>query len=167
MNAKEYNIAVDTFADNIYRFALKHLKNEMTAKDVVQETFLKVWDKHETIDVSKVKSYLFTTAYHSIIDWIKKEKRSGDIEKVENSIYSNNSSDFLSENNDLKKILDLALNTLPEIQKTVVLLRDYEAYSYFEIAEICNLTEAQVKVYIFRARQSLKNYLKKYELIAS
>jgi DNA-directed RNA polymerase specialized sigma24 family protein len=51
LNAKEFNVAVDQFADNIYRFALKHLKNEMSAKDIVQDTFLKVWDKHETISL--------------------------------------------------------------------------------------------------------------------
>ncbi len=165
MNAREYNIAVDSFADNIYRFALKHLKNEMAAKDVVQETFLKVWEKHEQVSYEKVKSYLFTTAYHAIIDFVKKEKRSGYFEKVDMHLSSTDFADFSANESDLKRILDQALNTLPEIQKTVVLLRDYEAYSYDEIAEITNLSEAQVKVYIFRARQSLKNYLKGSEIL--
>lgn len=161
MNAKEYNIAVDQFADNIYRFALKHLKNEMSAKDIVQDTFLKVWDKHETISYEKVKSYLFTTAYHSIIDWIKKERRSADFDLVDASLASEKTAEF-----DLKEILDKALNTLPEIQKTVIMLRDYEGYSYDEIAEITSLNESQVKVYIFRGRQQLKTYLKDRELVA-
>lgn len=161
MNAKEYNIAVDQFADNIYRFALKHLKNEMSAKDIVQDTFLKVWDKHETIAYEKVKSYLFTTAYHSIIDWIKKERRSADFDLVDASLASERTAEF-----DLKEILDKALNTLPEIQKTVIMLRDYEGYSYDEIAEITSLNESQVKVYIFRGRQQLKTYLKDRELVA-
>lgn len=161
MNAKEYNIAVDQFADNIYRFALKHLKNEMSAKDIVQDTFLKVWDKHETIAYEKVKSYLFTTAYHSIIDWIKKERRSADFDLVDASLASEKTAEF-----DLKEILDKALNTLPEIQKTVIMLRDYEGYSYDEIAEITSLNESQVKVYIFRGRQQLKTYLKDRELVA-
>jgi len=161
LNAKEYNIAVDQFADNIYRFALKHLKNEMSAKDIVQDTFLKVWDKHETIAYEKVKSYLFTTAYHSIIDWIKKERRSADFDLVDASLASEKTAEF-----DLKEILDKALNTLPEIQKTVIMLRDYEGYSYDEIAEITSLNESQVKVYIFRGRQQLKTYLKDRELVA-
>jgi RNA polymerase sigma factor (sigma-70 family) len=164
LNAREYNIAVENYADNIYRFALKHLRNEMTAKDIVQETFMKVWDKHETIEAEKVKSYLFTTAYHSIIDWVKKEKRSGDIEKVDFTLSSTDFADFSTQENDLKQILDQALNLLPEIQKTVVLLRDYEGYSYDEIADITKLSQAQVKVYIFRARQSLKSYLKESEI---
>jgi RNA polymerase sigma factor (sigma-70 family) len=161
MNSKEYNIAVDTYSDNVYRFVLKHLKNEMSAKDIVQDTFLKVWLKHEEIQVDKVKSYLFTTAYHCIIDWINKEKRNGDFEKVSENLSSPRSLEF-----DVSSILDEALNRLPEIQKTVVLLRDYEGYNYAEIAEITKLNESQVKVYIFRARQALKVYLKSRELVA-
>lgn len=161
MNAKEYNIAVDTYADNIFRFALKHLKNEMSAKDIVQETFMKVWDKHAEVSFEKVKSYLFTTAYHSIIDWIKKEKRSADFDLADKHLSMPAKQEF-----DLQSILDWALSRLPEIQKSVVLLRDYEGYPYDEIAEITGLSESQVKVYIFRARQSLKTYLKQKDLVA-
>jgi len=62
-------------------------------------------------------------------------------------------------NPDLQEILHQALNTLPEIQKTLVILRDYEGYSYEEIGEITGLNESQVKVYIFRARVTLKNHI--------
>lgn len=160
MTSKEYNLAVDKFSDNIFRFALKHLKNEMSAKDIVQETFTKVWVKHEEVAYEKVKSYLFTTAYHAIVDWVKKEGRNGDFEKVEHTASTEFSISF-----DLQKILNEALDRLPEIQKTVVLLRDYEGYNYAEIAEITNLNESQVKVYIFRARQTLKEYIKRTELV--
>ena len=61
--------------------------------------------------------------------------------------------------------LEKALNKLPEIQKSVVLLRDYEGYSYEEIGEICGLKESQVKVYIFRARTFLKNYIGSIEKV--
>jgi RNA polymerase sigma factor (sigma-70 family) len=160
LNAHDYNKAVEMYADGIFRFALKHLRNEMSAKDIVQTTFMKVWDKHSEIEASKVKSYLFTTAYHAIVDWVKQEKRSADFELIPQQAAP------LSAEFDLSATLEWALNKLPEIQKSVVLLRDYEGYSYDEIAEITNLTESQVKVYIFRARQSLKNILKERELVA-
>tara|TARA_R110002072_G_scaffold172042_1_gene325807 strand:- start:5722 stop:6204 length:483 start_codon:yes stop_codon:yes gene_type:complete len=159
MTQKEYNIAVDEFSDNIYRFALKHLRNEMSAKDIVQETFAKVWSKHKDVNYSKVKSYLFTTAYHAIVDWVKKEKRSGDIEQTEERGATQNM------NFDLQEVLTEALDQLPEIQKTVVLLRDYEGYNYAEIAKITELNESQVKVYIFRARKTLKEYIKRLDLV--
>ncbi len=160
MTTKEYNLAVDNYADNLFRFALKHLKNEMSAKDVVQETFEKVWVKHQEVAFEKVKSYLFTTAYHAIVDWVKKEARNGDWEKVENEGMSDFAISF-----DLQSILNEGLDKLPTIQKTVVLLRDYEGYNYDEIAKITDLSESQVKVYIFRARQSLKEYIKRLDLV--
>lgn len=159
MTTKEYNLAVDEFADNIFRFAMKHLRNEMSAKDIVQETFTKVWTKHEEVQYEKVKSYLFTTAYHAIVDWVKKEGRSGDIEQTREPV-----GDSMT-NFDVGEVLNEALETIPEIQKTVVLLRDYEGYNYSEIAEITHLTESQVKVYIFRARKALKNYVKRIDLV--
>lgn len=159
MTRREYNLAVDEFSDSIFRFALKHLKNEMSANDIVQETFAKVWVKHEEIRVEKVKSYLFTTAYHEIVDWMKKEKRSGDVEQASEPF----SGTF--ENFDIGDIVNEALEKLSSIQKTVVLLRDYEGYNYTEIAKITGLSESQVKVYIFRARKSLQSYIKQLDLV--
>lgn len=159
MTRKEYNSTVDEFADGIFRFAMKHLRNEMSARDIVQETFAKVWSKHEEIAFEKAKSYLFTTAYHAIVDWVKKESRSGDIE------YAPDYGVSPGVHFDVKEILNGALEKLPAIQKSVVLLRDYEGYSYEEIAEITGLNESQVKVYIFRARKSLKEYIKRLELV--
>lgn len=159
MTSQEFNTAVDEFSDNIFRFALKHLKNEMSAKDIVQDTFTKVWLKHKEVSYEKVKSYLFTTAYNAIIDFVKKEKRNYEIP-------DNVSLESAKEVNfDAQEILNEALDKLPEIQKTAILLRDYEGYSYEEIGKICELSEAQVKVYIFRARQTLKGYLKSIDLI--
>jgi RNA polymerase sigma factor (sigma-70 family) len=60
---------------------------------------------------------------------------------------------------DVKDTIEKALNKLPEVQKNCIVLRDYEGYSYEEIGEVLQLSESQVKVYIFRARQSLKEYL--------
>lgn len=66
---------------------------------------------------------------------------------------------------DLGEILEEALKTLPEKQRSVVMLRDYEGYNYQEIGEIIGLNESQVKVYIFRGRKSLQQYLKSVETV--
>ncbi len=154
MNVKEYNTAVDQHADGLYRFILKNIKDEDTAKDIVQDTFEKVWIKHEDVETEKAKSYLYTTAYRTLIDHTRKVKKIDkniDVAEI-NSTYEN-------KNPDLKNIINKALETLPEIQKHVVLLRDYEGYDYAEIGEITNLNESQVKVYIYRARVALKLYI--------
>ena len=59
----------------------------------------------------------------------------------------------------MKKALQDALNRLNEVQKSLVMLKDYEGYSYEEIAKITGLNEGQVKVYLHRARLALRNYL--------
>jgi len=157
---KEYNIAVDTYADNIFRFVLKHLKNKDAAKDVVQDTFAKVWVKRDNIDGKKVKSYLFTTAYNTLIDATRKHKYMDDVEVIDKHFSTGD-----IKNLDLQTILHNALDQLPDIQRSVILLRDYEGYDYAEIGKITNLKESQVKVYIFRARKKLKQILVSVEAV--
>ncbi|MFN2396975.1 MAG: RNA polymerase sigma factor [Bacteroidales bacterium] len=76
-----------------------------------------------------------------------------------------NSLNHTEQYSDVGEVLRDALERLPEIQRSVIMLRDYEGYSYEEIGEITGLTESQVKVYIYRARISLKKYLVKIENI--
>ena len=160
MTIKEYNIAVDTYADNLFRFVIKHLKNKDATKDVVQDVFAKVWVKRDTIDAKKVKSYLFTTAYNTLIDAVRKRKFTDDVEVIDRHY-----SEAPIKNMDLQTILHNALDQLPEIQRSVILLRDYEGYDYAEIGTITNLKESQVKVYIFRARKKLEQILVSVEAV--
>jgi RNA polymerase sigma-70 factor (ECF subfamily) len=160
MTAEQYNQCVDSYSDSLYRFVLKNIRDEEKAKDIIQDSFEKLWIKLETVTGEKAKSYLFSTAYHTLIDSLRKEKRYTTYDEV---IAMN-----LSHNNqytDLNAILHEAINNLPEIQRSVILLRDYEGYSYEEIGEITSLTESQVKVYIFRGRTFLKNYIGSLETV--
>lgn len=154
MTASEYNTCVDQYADGVYRFILKNIKDQDKARDIVQDTFEKLWLKVSEIDFSKVKSYLFTSAYHTMIDVIRREKFKGDFDQVKEADYVSNNT-FT----DLKSVLNEALSKLSDIQRSVILLRDYEGYNYDEIGKITGLNESQVKVYIYRARVSLKEYI--------
>ncbi len=158
MTTNEYNKAVNKFSDNVYRFILKNIKNKMRAQDIVQDSFEKLWINRKAVIFEKTKSYLFTTAYRTMIDYIRKEKRVNltDDNEVFESTYEDNYSD-------IQEVLNEAVIKLPEIQRSVILLRDYEGYSYKDIAEITKLNESQVKVYIYRARVYLKNYIGKIE----
>ena len=160
MNIKEYNRCVEEHADGLFRFLLKNTKDEELARDLVQESFLKIWEKRDIIEPEKSKTYLFTTAYHLMIDYFRKEKRNVDFETVEFKEEGGN-----NHYSDLKEVLNAAVEKLPAIQKSVLLLRDYEGYSYKEIAEITGLNESQVKVYIYRARVFLKKYLVSMDML--
>lgn len=160
MTTSEYNKSVDEYSDNIYRFALKNLRNEEKAKDIVQDTFERLWVKVEDVQAEKVRSYLFTTAYHAMVDLSRREKKVGEYNETKVSRMGHS-----EQYSDAKEILDEAVSRLPELQRKLILLRDYEGYSYEEIGEITNLSESQVKVYIFRARKFLKDYIGNIEAI--
>jgi len=160
LNLQEYNNCVDTYSDGVYRFVLKQLRDKESARDIVQDSFEKMWRKLDTIDASKAKTYLFTTAYHTMVDHTRKNKR---YSRIEHDEY--NSPSHTKQYSDLKVVLDKGLEQLPEIQRSVILLRDYEGYDYAEIGNITGLNESQVKVYIFRARTFLKNYIGSLEAV--
>jgi RNA polymerase sigma factor (sigma-70 family) len=134
--------------------------SDLKAKDIVQDSFEKMWIKVDTIDYEKAKSYLFTTAYHTMIDLLRREKKFGDFNTVKQENYSHT-----DQYSDLNEVLHEAIKLLPEAQRTVILLRDYEGYTYEEIAEITGLNESQVKVYIYRGRMFLKDYIGKLETV--
>src|SRR4026209_919193 len=75
MTEREYNECVTSYADNVYRFILKNLRHEEDARDVVQTALEKMWRNRAEVDAQKCKSYLFTVAYHQMIDHIRKVKR--------------------------------------------------------------------------------------------
>lgn len=141
-------------ADGAYRFVLKNIRNSEKAKDIIQDTFEKLWLNVKNVDFRKAKSYIYTTAYHTMIDVIRKDKRLDFNEHVEYTNYSTTAG-----YSDIQEVLNKAIEKLPADQKSVLLLRDYEGYSYDEISEITGLSESQVKVYIFRARVYLKEYI--------
>jgi len=148
------------YSDGVFRFILKQLKDEERARDIVQDAWEKLWINRNSVDNQKVKSWLYTTAYHRMIDIIRTEKRVSLREEVPE--FSNT---YSQPSVDLNKWLHQALETLPEIQKSVILLRDYEGYSYEEIGKICELNESQVKVYIYRARLAMQKYLVSIESV--
>ncbi|HVZ57396.1 MAG TPA: RNA polymerase sigma factor [Chitinophagaceae bacterium] len=154
MTEKEYNECVTSYADNVYRFILKNLRHEDDARDVVQTAFEKMWRNRDQIDSAKSKSYLFTVAYHQMIDHIRKTKRVHLREEFSDEVRIQD-----RPANNMKKVLEEALSRLNETQRSLVMLKDYEGYSYEEIGRITGLNESQVKVYLHRARVQLKNYL--------
>ena len=158
MTEREYNECVNTYADNVFRFIVKNLRHEEDARDVVQTAFEKMWRNRDEVDAAKSKSYLFTVAYHQMIDHIRKNKRIHLKEEFNEDVRIQ---DRPAHN--MKKVLEEALSRLSETQRSLVLLKDYEGYSYEEIGKITGLNESQVKVYLHRARVQLKNYLVKPE----
>lgn len=158
MTEKEFNDCVNLYADHVFRFILKNVRNEDDARDVVQAAFEKMWINRQKVQSESSRSYLFTVAYHQMIDLIRKNKK---VSLGLDVAFSGQTTE--EPQHQLKKILNEALYRLSETQRSLVLLKDYEGYSYNEIAVITSLSVSQVKVYLHRARIQLKNYLVKPE----
>ena len=158
MTEKDYNDCVTAHADNVFRFIVKNLRHEEDARDIVQTAFEKLWRNREEVETEKSKSYLFTIAYNAMIDHLRKVKRiylkeefGAEVRVVDKPA------------NNAREILQEALSKLNETQRTLVMLKDYEGYSYEEIGTITGLNSSQVKVYLHRARLQLKEYIVKVE----
>ena len=162
MTDKDYNDCVDNFADGVYRFIVKNIRHTEDAQDIVQSAFEKLWVNRAQVLPEKAKSYLFTVAYHQMIDHIRTSNKMPLSEAT-----SIPHQPIVQERRELKQVLMRAVNELNPTQKSLVLLKDYEGYSYQEIGEIMNLSDSQVKVYLHRARLILKNKLSAYAQIAS
>ena len=156
MDRSQYNQCVEQYADRLFRFAFSSLRNREQAEDVVQESFARVWEKRKTVDFAKAKSYLFTTAHHAMIDEVRHRQHFASTDEA----MPIEAKTVQSPYPDVNDILHKALATLPEAHRNALLLRDYEGYSYQEIGDITGMSEAQVKVNIFRARTALRNHLK-------
>ena len=111
MNAKEYNAIVDRHADGLYRFILKNCKDEAVAQDIVQDAFEKTWLVHAKVEFEKAKSYLFTTGYHTLIDYIRKNKRITMLEDHHEAAFF-----YTTEYNGTQELIDSAIQHLPESQ---------------------------------------------------
>lgn len=160
MTEREYNICVDDHADGVYRFVFKNLQHQEDARDIVQSAFEKMWINREKVVAETAKSYLFTVAYNQMIDHIRKTKR---VELRES--FGEHTRIGQDGSPGLKRELEKALAQLTPLQKSLILLKDYEGYSYAEIGRITSLNESQVKVYLHRARLQLKTFVGKPENI--
>jgi len=176
--AKEGNKAalaqlVQKYSDRIYNLALRILRNHEDAEDILQETFLTVIEKLHTFDGrSSFFTWIYRIATNASLMKLRKKKvvfqQLNDNPDFQDSVESRVFIDWSQDpsitiyDQEVKKKIDEAINKLPDIYRSVFILRDIEGLSIKETSDIMSITEENVKIRLRRARQFLRDYLSDY-----
>ena len=162
---KEISFRTDVLPlkDELFRLALRITLNRADAEDVVQETMLKVWTRRDSwAELESIEAYCLTICRNLALDKMKRaehqntslEEGGGGDEHADHSYASNPEEQAVQR--DRVELVRKLMSQLPEKQRTCMQLRDMEGKPYKEIADVIGITEQQVKINIFRARQTLK-----------
>lgn len=160
-----------SFRDNVlplknelFRLALRITLDKAEAEDIVQETMIKVWNRREEWDdIDSIEAFCLTVCRNMALDKVKTASRrvamraadSGEADGTPDASYRANPVEQVEQKDRVRLIRDI-IDSLPEKQRSVMQLRDFEGKSYKEIASVLSISEEQVKVNIFRARQAIK-----------
>ena len=150
--------------NELFRLALRITLNRFEAEDIVQDTLIKVWNRRsDWNDIDSIEAFSLTICRNLSLDRIKRKENYNDsLEDVKGAepLASSNPQDRMIQA-DRVGLIKQIVDSLPEKQRSCMQLRDFEGKSYKEIATILDITEEQVKVNIFRARQAVKHkYMK-------
>lgn len=144
--------------NKLFRLSLRITLNKEEAEDIVQDTLIKIWDKRfEWDSIDSIENFSFKICRNLSLDRIKrkdnKNKSLNELSEGLNSSYTPQDAIILRDK--LNVVRDI-INSLPEKQRTCLQLRDFEGKKYREIAKVLDITEEQVKINIFRARNTIK-----------
>ncbi len=155
-----YECLFKEFYENLVNFAFQYVKDIQIAENLVQDVFLKIWNRREKLKIiSNVKSYLFTSVKNHALNFLQREKvRFEPLDEAETKEYLKNPFEELEEKEILSKVHD-SIEELPEKCRITYKLFIHNEFSYSEIAEIQNVSVNTVKTHMFRAVKTLRSRL--------
>jgi len=158
METTQFNNRIIILSDKLFRLAKSILQNEDAAWDAVQDLNLKLWEKRKQLDeVENITAFTMRSMRNLCLDTIRQKRRvdefTADIEYSELNPYQQ------TERNDMMKKVHLLIDRLPELQRTIIRMRDVEGMEISEIAYITQITENAVSVNLSRARQKIREQL--------
>ena len=160
MKAISFQTDILPLKNELFRMALRITQNREEAEDVVQETMIKVWNRREQwLQLESIEAFCLTICRNLSLDKLRRmdnqaQSLGDDIDPTDLSHSSN--PEQITIQRDRSRMVRQLINELPERQRTCMQLRDIEGKSYRDIAQILDITEQQVKINIFRARQAVK-----------
>ena len=155
-----FRTTVLPLSDRLFRLALRITMNRAEAEDVVQDTLLKVWEHREEWEqINNLEAFAIATCRNRALDIVKRAGRNTE-NLDEMAHFSSQTPHEQLEANEQISLVRRFMDELPEVQRTIMLLRDIEGKTYQEIAKMLDISETQVKVYLHRARTKIKEKLK-------
>lgn len=152
--------------DKMFRLALRITLNRAEAEDVTQDILLRVWEQRESLgELRSLEAYVLTAVRNLALDRVAKTDNANvSFDDVQTDAFDSapRPDEDMEQQESLKRVREI-MSGLPEAQRTALQLREIEGHSYRETADIMNVSEANVKVLIFRARQAVKNKIDKIE----
>jgi len=155
-----FKACAERHSASLQRFLLRHVGDRELARDLVQESLMRLWMKREQVDAGKARSYLFTTGIHALVSHMRRTRWAVRLGPEHDPACSGRPAEP-----DLHAHLEAGLRRLPEAQRRVLTLRHLQGHSYDEIAAMTGLNPVQVKVYLHRGRKAMRAYLGRPELL--
>lgn len=152
--------------DTLYRLALRITLNKAEAEDIVQDTLIKVWNRRDSwAEMESVEAYSMTVCRNLSLDRIgRADNRTASLDDSQSDRADTSTSPLeRAAQLDSIGIVRSLIDSLPEKQRSCIQLRDFEGRAYKEIAQVLGISEEQVKVNIFRARQAIKFKFQQYD----
>ena len=148
-------------SDRLFRLALRITMNRAEAEDVVQDTLLKVWEQRkEWEQINNLEAFAIATCRNRALDILKRAGRNTiPLEVVDKRQQTADSGLQALEAREQLSLVRQIMDELPEVQRTIMQLRDIEGRTYQEIADAMDISETQVKVYLHRARTKVKKWI--------
>lgn len=160
MTRAEYNEHIQSWSGSVLRFAVWNCGDRMRGEDAMQEAFASLWEIKEQVSVEKGLGFLLTAARRYLIDCFRHDSV---VARVHQDMARDAQTSTGQPYDGLSDEMAGALASLPEIQRSILQLRDVDGYSYKEIARMLDISDQQVQVYLFRARTAMRKKLSKPE----
>jgi RNA polymerase sigma factor (sigma-70 family) len=163
MHQKTFLDLIEPLKPRLFGFACRMLRNREDAKDALQELMLKLWKNRNMLETNgNIKTYCFTALYRDCIDRLRKQSRFKLVTGAELlEIHDPAKADVDFENRDLIRQIREAMDHLPDRQRVILELRDFQDFDYDEIAKMMNMTVNAVRVTVARSRASISAQMKK------
>ena len=151
----------DEWAQALFRFIYFKSKDKALAQDIVQDTFVKYWDKMESINPEKAKSYLFTTSKNLLLNHFEHQKVVTRHQEKSVPQDASSSPHFDLEVSEFHRRLEQAINDLPDKQREVFLLHRIDGYKYKEISEMLEVSQKAIEKRMSQALKELRKLCNK------